>query len=293
MKRVFALILILAVSVIAFERCSDKNPDPAVTASMLHNDYAKLWVLSEIWTNGVKGDIATQKDEHLLLTKNQTGMLIFGEVDTQPGDTLTCDNFDWALSADGKNILFTDFHNNNLLFDYPEMEIYSITSDKVEFHEILASSSSRTASKFIFIPAVKSNSNASANNKLLTQGNIKIWITTGTSIDGEVQVNACRRDDFYVFGTDGTSIKVFGDLHCIPGDTANNDFIKWTFIENETRIMRTEVNPTWNHTGGQQLNIGDTMNILKLTDTEFIYEVTNRFDGVTKKAVITNVPLVK
>ena len=294
MKKALVLTLAVALPVFVFQMFSSCKKDADFNASYLHDDYAKLWVLSEMWVGGVQSDITTLSDEHMLLTKDNMGMQIFGESDTRAEDTLTVDHFTYEILDNGKQIRFSEFHESHVLVDYPELEIVSLTDDRLELRYDAVEELLGNDAEFVYVPAVTANPDASANNHSLTNGNVKIWKMVSAAHEGEEERDpiSCRADDYYLFATDGTGIKVFGDLHCVPGDTINNDHLTWRFIENETRIVRSETHTAWTHDGGHLLVTSDTMKIISLTEDEFVYETTPVVNGVPDKVVLTYAPLI-
>jgi hypothetical protein len=294
MKKVMVLIVAVALPLFVFQMFSSCNKDSDFNVSLLHADYAKLWVLSEMWVGGVQPDISTLSDEHMLLTKDNMGMQIFGESDTKAEDTLTVDHFTYEILNDGKQIRFSELHESHVLVDNPELEIVSLTDDRLELRYNGTSGTLGSDAGFVYVPAVTANPDASANNYSLTNGNVKIWKMMSILREGESEsvVVPCRADDYYLFATDGTGLKVFGDLHCVPGDTINNDHLNWKFIENETRIVRSEMHTAWTHDGGQMMVLSDTMKIISLTGDEFVYETRNVINGQPRNVIITYTPLI-
>lgn len=294
MKRIMVLIIAVALPVFAFQMFSSCNKDSDFNISLLNADYAKLWVLSEMRVNGEQQETTTLVDEHLLFTKDNIGMQIFGETDTFADDTLTVDHFTYEVLDNGKKIRFSELHENHVLVDYPELEIVSLTEDRLELRYDAAEGNQEYDAEFIYVREVGANPDASAKNYSLTNGNVKIWKMTSVVREGESESVAvpCRADDYYLFATDGTGIKIFGDLHCVPSDTINNDHLNWKFIENETRIVRSEMHTAWTHDGGQLLVMSDTMKIISLTEDEFVYETASVINGQPKKVVIAYAPLI-
>jgi hypothetical protein len=225
-----------------------------------------------------------------LLAKDFTGMQIFGETDTHPADTLTVDHFTYKLTETEGKIEFSEFHESHIMANHPVMEIVTLTEEKLELLATTEEEGETFQTKLVYVRAVEPNPDAGEKNKMLTNGSLKLWKVSEVFLDGEPTNNPCRRDDIQLFLTNGMAVKIFGDVHCIPGDTINNDVFSWSFCDDETKMVRTDLHASWNHQGGTELVVVDTLHIIELTDQKFTWEGTSQIDGVKKHVRITEVP---
>ncbi len=293
MKKQVLFTGILFLSFFVFTLCSNsrKNAETAPDPTLLHNDGAKLWVLSEMRVNDEVQDISTLMDEHLLLASDLTGIQIFGETDTHPADTLTVDHFTYQLTEPEGKIAFSEFHESHIMANHPVLDIVKLTEEKLELSATAEEEGETFQTELVYVRAVEPNPEAGEKNKMLTNGSLKLWKVSEVLLDGEPTNIPCLRDDIQLRLTNGMGIKIFGDMHCIPGDTINNDIFSWEFIEGETKIVRTDLHASWKHENGSELVMVDTLRIIELTDLEFTWEGTNQIDGVTKHVRITEVPV--
>ncbi|HPR33925.1 MAG TPA: hypothetical protein PLK12_17615 [Prolixibacteraceae bacterium] len=292
MKKQVLLTGIAFLSLFLFSLCSNskKKSEIPIDPMLLHDNGVKIWVLSEKWVNDELQDISTCMDEHLLLAKDQTGMQIFGETDTHHTDTLTVDHFTYNVIETEGTITFSEFHESHIMAAHPIMDIAALTEEKMELCAQAEEGGEKVHTKLVFVRAVDPNPDASEKNTMLTNGSVKVWKVTNVLVNGEPTNIPCRRDDIMLWATNGMAVKIFGDVHCVPGDTTNNDIIRWEFIEEESRIVKSDMHAKWQHETGSELVIDDTIRIVKLTPEEFTWEGTSLFNGIAKNVTITEVP---
>jgi hypothetical protein len=283
-----AIISLLLVS------CSEDSTEPTKTFDVkyLHSEYIKLWKLTEITVNGGKIVDDSKMDEMIIFDKLGGGIIVYGEYDSSISDTLTSDHFKYEF-VNGNTIKCTNLHLNHSSDGNSDFNVINLTDDVLVFEQKITKNNKTTTTRYSYIRAVTANPNADGQNLALTKGNVKLWKVAIQIIDGVEQVNPCYRDDLFLFATDGTGIKIFGDNHCKTADTTNNDFFSWKIIQNGSKIVRANMHPTWNHQTGEVISIADTINIISLTNDEFQYTVLNSFNGVKKLVDLTNVPYIR
>ncbi|MCF8359777.1 MAG: hypothetical protein K9H26_13530 [Prolixibacteraceae bacterium] len=295
MKKQLLLTGILSLLFVMFTMCTNtkkqSESETTIDSALLHNNSVKLWVLSEMWVNDEMLDISTSVDEHLLLASDNTGMQIFGETDTHHADTLTVDRFTYKLSETDAKIEISEFHESHIMANNPAMDISTLTEEKLVLYATSEVDGETNHIKLNYVRAVEPNPEAGHKNMMLTNGSSKLWKVTNVLVNGEDTNIPCRRDDLMLWLTNGMAVKIFGDIHCIPGDTVNNDVIAWGFIEDDNKIVKSDLHAKWHHESGLELVTDDTIRVIELSNDKFIWESMSKFDGVEKSVIITEVPV--
>lgn len=291
MLKYFYSSLIVIVFLIS---CSEDTTEAPKTfeSKFLHGEYIKLWRLTDKTINGKKVTDPTQLDELMLFNKLNGGMIIYGEIDSQPDDTLTIDNFIFEL-VNGVTIKISDLHKINSVTGIEEYKIINLKENSLVFEAKLISDKKTNTVRYSYVPAVKTDQYTLEENLFLTKANVKIWKVANTIVNGIEENIPCHRDDLWLFSTNGSGIKLYGDKSCIANDKTNNDFFNWIFSNNNKNIIRSEMKNELTHQNGGKLIVSDTLRVLSLTSEEFKFEVNNSLDGNQRLVIVTMVPYIR
>jgi len=282
-KPFVTVILLLFFCIILLDSCKKpEEPQPtSINLNYFHGGLTKTWRLAEYYVNGVNYPVPEwAADNVLVFNRDGSGMWIFGEVDKDPTDTIKCDHFTWTFSMDSLTI-----YDHNSSPDASIRKAFPV----IDAHMLVEQSKSASGDvfRYVYVDAVIPNPEADIKNKHLTNGLTKIWRVREVTWDnGSVWLPEWRKDDLWLFNTDGTGWYTLGENVEFPGDTTNNDRFLWWFSNNETRLEVEEFT-----TSGMIL-IADC-NILTLSDTLMIIEEQVFYAGAMWQVRVTRVPAVK
>lgn len=287
MKNLFFLVF----GLIALISCADENTvsNGNFLLENLHNNYIKLWKISKIEVKGLVLDEPEITDEYFIFDNFNHGFVVYGENDFISGDTITFDAFEYEIFANGTEIKLVGLKYGNKIIDLEDFKILNLTKDEliIEYKTDFFNQGEMNDTKLYFKSEVETNVNADIRNAYLTHRNVKLWKFTSVSINGVAETRPdCRLDDYFLFATNGFGIRIFGDTHCIPGDTVNNDLFLWNFTDDSTAIIRKELHPFWSHEEGN-LVVSDTMQILNLTDDEFKFAASGYLNNEVRNVILT------
>lgn len=277
------MMLMAMIIALSFSGCK-KSSDPGPTGwnlTYLHAGYTKCWKMVEFYVNGVNIPVPSfALDNVFALNVDGTGVVIYGEVDKDPNDTLQCDHFKWTFDGDS---LILDEAEQTQPDGNLTVSLISLSDDYWAYQY-------RTAEgdlvKVVYVSLIIPNPNAGTQNKALTHGLSKFWKVREATKDGQpYTIPEWRKDDLFLYNTDGTGYFTFGENVEFPGDTTNNDHFLWWFEDNYTRI---EVEEFVN--GGFVI---EDLEIVTLNDSLLVYEGDITEQGVMHHMKITRVPLLK
>ena len=279
----YAVAVLLATAFSLTISSCKKTEEPLPTGPDLnyfHGGLTKTWRMAEYYVNGVNFQVpAWAADNVLVFSRDGTGMWIFGEVDKDPLDTIKCDFFTWSFSKDSLSVDGLNSSPGGRITAIPVINEHMLVEQ--------LKSASGDVFRYVYVDVVLPDPGAGVNNRHLTNGLTKIWKIREVTYNGVPHpVEEWRKEDQWVFNTDGTGWFTFGENSEFPGDTTNNDHFKWWFSNNETRLELEEFT-----TGGMIL-LNDC-NILALSDSLMIIEEKVFFNGDTILVRATRVPAVK
>lgn len=272
--------ILIAIAVTGCKKTDETPaPGPALDINYLHGGYTKGWKLFEFYYNGTLIPTPPSAlDNIFVFNANGTGVSIFGEVDNTAGDTIKCDNFVWSCHGDS---LYYDETVNPT--GKSTSRIMTLTNELLVYQFIMSASD---IAKVVCVPIVTPNPNAGTQNKALTHGLSKFWKFREALKDGQpYTIPEWRKDDLFMFNTDGTGYFTFGENVEFPGDTTNNDHFLWQFSNNYTRLEVDEF--SHGHF------VMEDYDIVTLNDSLFIYEGDLVEQGVLHHFKITRVPWLK
>lgn len=118
------------------------------------------------------------------------------------------------------------------------------------------------------------NSNLSSQGKLLVAGKwlmsantaTGVYMGKDTTVDYYIDMDACDKDDFILYASDGTGTIDESANKCADDNQVEN--FKWVLLNNDTRLALIDSNP-------------DTFDVVELTATQLKFKITaNNSSGV-------------
>lgn len=234
---------------------------PQFQAADMHSGSTKVWkTVSSTWQYNPDGSIPiTGTDDLLIINSDGTAMKVWGEI-PKPGETAKVDAYNWTLSGD--TLTFTGVEGTpgameaKIVSMSPQVLVYDLKLDVPNVGSF--------AVRNVSVPMVFPNTNASAENKLLTGGSSKLWKITAKTRDGvALPLESWQQDDMWLYNTDGTGFFLRGEQQETPGAPSSNDAFLWQFTDNRTKID-TEFSENPN-------DVFDST-IIELTSDRFVYE---------------------
>jgi len=285
------ILVFIVMALVILCSCSDDNSLSTNYFSIenLTNGYIKLWKLEKIEVQGLSLDDEHFTDEYFLFDNLHHGIVVYGENDFSREDTVTIDKFDYEILDNGAKIKLKNLLFGNKSSEIEEFKILKLTNQEfvLDYKTDIFHTGKLSDTKLYFKSEIETKVNADYRNELLTLKNVKLWRWKSISINGgeELQLD-CKVDNYYLFATNGLGITIFGNTHCIPGDTINNDIFVWHFTEDSTAIIIDEMHSYWSHPEGR-LVINDTMKVLNLTNDEFKFSSYGYLNEERRDVVIT------
>ena len=248
----------------------------------LHADYTKSWKLVEYYVDNVSIAVpAYAMDNIFVFNYDGTAVIIFGEIDLSAQDTIKCDHFNWQLWGDSLVIEEVESTHSNGKVSFNILKL----TDSYWSYQYMNKVTNELITA-VYVPVIFPNSDAGVQNKQLTHGLSKFWKVRETILDGQpYNIPEWRKDDLFLFNTDGTGYFTFGENVEFLGDTTNNDHFHWWFENNYSRLELEEFSQN-------SFEIADC-NIITLTDTLMIVEEQVMINGVMTLVRVTRVPAVK
>jgi len=241
----------------------------------------KIWrYASVIWDYNKDGGIPISGADDLFICNcDGTAMVVRGEIDKDPSDTVKCDFYNWEIR--GKKLFLTSLNKGNLNQETMVADILVLNYQLFAYRYQAGSYSI----DMVFVPVVYPNPYASAKNAMLTDGWSKLWAISEMTKDGEpFAVPDWRKDDMMLFNTDGTGYFLKGEKDETPNDTNNNDRFLWEFTDGETKIHTRDFETAY--------EVSDCT-IIELSADRFVYEAPMQWEGKTYIFRITRVPAVR
>lgn len=262
-KVIVALVFTgILLSLVACGGNSD-TAQPQFRLADMHGGSTKVWkTVSATWEYNPDGSMPiTAIDDLVVINSDGTAMKVWGE-NPKPGETTKVDFYNWSVSGD--KLTFTGVEGTT---GGMEAKIISMT-DQVLVYDLQLDipGTGSFAVRNVSVPTVYPNANASAKNKMLTNGLSKLWKITERTKDGApFPLGAWQQDDMWLYNTDGTGFFLRGENQETPATPSNNDAFFWQFKDNSTKID-TEYSE----------NLSDVFDssIIELTYARLVYEAT-------------------
>ena len=255
-KSKLALQIVLLILVIT--GCKSKTVS-SLNESNLHSNYTKIWKLSTLLIDGEQNP--TDYDVFYTFNKNNSGIVTKGIVNKAHSDSLHCDFIDWYI--ENEYLIFKDFFNHritNITDGMVSFKIVSLSEDSLILERYDSNNSKITE---FYLPLVKKNISAPEYNIALTNGLSKIWRASEIFVNsGDFVQPEHRKDDFWIFNTDGTGFFSHGENKLNHDEYT--DFFHWSYNKNENKL-HTEF---FEHSN---LVIRDR-NVIELTPEEFVFD---------------------
>lgn len=252
--------------------------------SLLHGDYSKVWELTEYSNNGIMTAApAWAADNVLLFNNNGTAAWVYGEVDKDTNDTVKYDAFTWQAYG---NHFVTRGHGSTGWNHYTS--IISLTGDELVTERVLPADGDRPAEilRLVYRASVKPQAKfVTSGNQLLTHGLAKLWGVVETSHDGTpVEIPSSQLDDYLLFFADGTGYCLLGETEAVPGDTRNNDHVKWSIEDNGTKLRISEYD-------GEYTNLKESK-VLRLEENLLVLEGYRMINAKNTLVTVTYMPMI-
>jgi hypothetical protein len=283
--RKIIVVLFLFVFALLYSCSNDSNPvSGGFNTTDLTSGYTKVWKMSSYFVNGIRIEIPIwAQDNVLILNKDGTGSLWFGEIRKDASDSIKVDDITWTLN--GSTLRMEGLHI-----------IHDPDGDGIRIGTLIDLSQSVNRYKYTdhlnqtietwYQPFSYPNPNPSQKNTMLTHGYSKIWKIDSVWADGVVQnIPEWRKDDYFLYNSDGTGLFTSGILQQYPNDTTTNDLFRWGFAQYETKIDIEEFEHGY-------LVVSDC-DIVRLNENEFVYEGMFFWEGQLKLWRMKRIPLLK
>lgn len=228
----FLLLFVFMVSCSDDDSPTNNNNNNIYNLAYLHSNYIKGWQLDSMYVDGVAEELESYEHESVMFFfENGNGIYVYSEdYEFEEGeDEVGYDDYQWSQSGDS---LFINYINGERTDE--RYKITEFTNERIVLEGYIPffDMNIRAVLGRVVVP----DPSAGTNNKYLTNGESKIWISDSLWHDGASMPLKDEYAHLVIFNTDGTGIMVKEATYDDGTENMQNDKFTWSFNENQSRI---------------------------------------------------------